>query len=209
MKKKIELKTTEMGESLFASIIFFVFGIFLITDPQGVIQWILTIFGLFVTLFGVFKLLLYYKAPDNNKKDIINGGAFIILGMSLILCAWLFYGQIKTILRFISAIYLFYVGVNRLVMAFKTKGNKKPYFINAAVIISIAVLLIIIPMVFKLEDSLIFVGILITLYAITEMVGFVFGRKDQPDTKVTEAVVVKEQITTKEEDVKLLEKKGD
>ena len=200
--KKIEIKTYEMGESLFSAIIFLIFGIFLITDPKSIIQIALYIFGGFVTLLGIFKLLLYYKTNDGNKKEILNGGVFILLGMALILCVAIFYNQVETVLRYITAIYLMYVGINRLVSAFKTKGDKKPYFINALIIIFLAVLMAVIP-----GMPLFVVGILITLYAITEIVGFVFGRKNKIETNtVTEAVIINEQIDTKTEDVKLLEK---
>ena len=62
---------------------------------------------------------------------------------------------------------------------------------------------------FNKRDSIIIglifvVGILITIYAITEIVGFVFGRKNQTEVNVNEAVIVNEQITTKEDEVKLL-----
>ena len=200
--KKIEIKTYEMGESLFSAIIFLLFGIFLITDPKSLIQIALYIFGGFVTLLGVFKLLLYYKTPEGNKKEILNGGVFIILGMALILCVAIFYNQVETVLRYITAVYLLYVGINRLVSAFKTKDNKKPYFINALIIIALAVLMAVIP-----GMPLRVVGILIVLYAITEIAGFVIGRKNKTnEPSVAEAVIINEQIDTKTEDVKLLEK---
>ena len=200
--KKIEIKTYEMGESLFSAIIFLLFGIFLITDPKSLIQIALYIFGGFVTLLGVFKLLLYYKTPEGNKKEILNGGVFIILGMALILCVAIFYNQVETVLRYITAVYLLYVGINRLVSAFKTKDNKKPYFINALIIIALAVLMAVIP-----GMPLRVVGILIVLYAITEIAGFVIGRKNKTnESSVAEAVIINEQIDTKTEDVKLLEK---
>lgn len=197
--KKIEIKTYEMGESLISAIVFLLFGIFLITDPKEIIQIALYIFGGFVAILGVFKLLLFYRATDGNKKEIINGGVFIILGMALILCVAIFYDQVEIVLKFITAIYLLYVGVNRLISAFKTKGDKKPYFINAGIIILLAALMASIP-----DMPLFVVGILITIYAITEIVGFVFGRKNQTEENVNEAVIVNEQITTKEDEVKLL-----
>ena len=197
--KKIEIKTYEMGESLISAIVFLLFGIFLITDPKEIIQIALYIFGGFVAILGVFKLLLFYRATDGNKKEIINGGVFIILGMALILCVAIFYDHVEIVLKFITAIYLLYVGVNRLISAFKTKGDKKPYFINAGIIILLAALMASIP-----DMPLFVVGILITIYAITEIVGFVFGRKNQTEVNVNEAVIVNEQITTKEDEVKLL-----
>lgn len=198
--RKIEIKTYEMGESLFSAIIFLLFGLFLVTDPKSLIQIALYIFGGFVTLLGIFKLLLYYKTPDGNKREILNGGVFIILGMALILCVAIFYDKVETVLRYITAIYLLYVGINRLISAFKTKEDKKPYFVNALIIIGLSVLMAIIPGL-----PLVAVGILIIFYAITEIVGYVIGRKNKTTTTtVTEAVIVNEQIDSKDEDVKLL-----
>ena len=202
MKKKIEIKTYEMGESIFAAIIFLVFGIFLITDPEKMLKIVLIVFGGCLTLLGVFKLLLYYKTTDGNKKDILSGGMFIILGMAIILWVAISFENVVKFLSITFAIYLFYVGINRVVQAFKVKGSKKPYFINALIIVLIAVLLVALSLWI---DSLVMVGILITLYAIVEIVGFILGRNNFTESKkVTEAVVIKEQIDTKKDDVKLL-----
>ncbi len=202
MKKKIEIKTYEMGESIFAAIIFLVFGIFLITNPENMLKIVMLIFGGFITLLGVFKLLIYYKTTDGNKKEILSGGMFIILGMAIILWVVISFENVVKFLSIVFAIYLFYVGINRTVSAFKVKSSKKPYFINALVIIGIAVLLVALSLWI---DSLVMVGILITLYGIVEIVGFILGRNYYNESKqVSEAVVIKEQIETKNEDVKLL-----
>ena len=197
--KKVQIKTYEMGESVFAAIIFLILGIILITNPNGVVKVTLYIVGTLVTLMGIFKLLLYYKSNDGQKKEIISGGAFILFGMALILCVAVFFDKVETVLRLIAAVYLLYVGVYRLVYAFKTKGNKTPYFINSLLIILIAVLLAVIP-----GMPLWAAGWFIVAYAVVEIVGFVFGRKNIASVTVTEAVIVNEQITGKDEDVKLL-----
>lgn len=200
--RKIEIKTYQMGESLFAAIIFLIFGIFLITDPKEMIKIALYILGGFITLLGVFKLLFYYKSSqDSNKKEIISGGFFIIIGMALILCTAIFYDTIETILRFLMAIYLLYVGVNRLVSAFKVKESKTAYFVNAGIIIAIAVALAAIP-----NLPLFVMGWIIVLYAIVEIVGFVLGRKSGNNIEIKEAVIISEQIENKtnNDDVKLL-----
>ena len=66
----------------------------------------------------------------------------------------------------------------------------------------IALLLVIIPGL-----PLVATGILITIYAIAEIVGFILGRKNGTGVKVTEvaeAVIVNEKIENNNEDVKLL-----
>ncbi len=196
--KKFGLKTHEMGETLFSSIIFLIIGIFLITEPVNLIKVFLYIFGSFIALVGIFKLLLYYKESNGNKKDTISGGFFILLGMGTIICTIAFYEHLETVFRLILSIYLLYVGINRFVYAFKVKTKKQPYFVNAALIILIAILLAVIPGL-----PLMVVGILVTLYAIFEIIGYVIGKKDKVESDISEAVVVSEQVESKEE-VKLL-----
>ena len=138
-----------------------------------------------------------YK-EEQNKKDVLTGGVFIFLGMASIICALVFMDKVIGALRIILAIYLLYVGIFRLVYAFKAKGDKKPFFINALIIIGVGVLLLLIPGLF--DTPLIAIGILLTVYSIAEIVGFVLGRKNGVGATIAEAVVVSE----KDEDVKLL-----
>ena len=197
-KKRVQLRTTEMGESIFSAIIFLILGIFLITNPTGWIQLIVGITGTVITLVGVFKLLVYYKTKDGEKKEVLSGGVFILLGMIAIICAIALMDQVTDVFRIIVAIYLLYSGIFRLVYALKVKGNKKPFYVNALIIILIGILLLIIPGL--IDAPLIIMGVLITLYSIAEIVGFVLGRKNGVGAVVAEAVVVSE----KDEDVKLL-----
>ena len=200
--KKIQLKTSEMGESVLAAIIFLILGIILITNPNGVVKVTLYIVGILVTLMGIFQLLLYYKSnSEGQKKDIISGGASILLGMSLILCVAIFFDKVEIVLRLIAAVYLLYVGVYRMVYAFKTKGNKKPYFINSLLIILIAILLAVIP-----GMPLWAAGWFIVAYSIVEIVGFILGRNNASSFVVAEAVVISEtkEIDSENKDVKLL-----
>jgi len=200
--RKVQIKTYEMGESLFSALIFLILGIFLITNPVNLIKYAMYILGGFVTLLGIFKILIFYKTTDGDKKDNLTGAVYIIIGMAAILFTALFYEQVEMVMRIILAIYLMYVGVFRLISAFKIKGDKKPYFINALIIILIALLLVIIPGL-----PLVATGILITIYAIAEIVGFILGRKNGTGVKVTEvaeAVIVNEKIENNNEDVKLL-----
>ena len=201
-KKKIQLKTSEMGESILAAIIFLILGIFLITNPTGWIQWIVGIVGVIITLIGVFRLLLYYKNKDGEKKEVLTGGVFIILGMFAIIFALVFMDKVVDAFGVILAIYLLYSGIFRLVYAFKVQGDKKPYYINALIIIVIGVLLLVTPGLIK--TPLVMIGILLTIYAVAEIVGFILGRKNGTGVKVAEAVIVSEKIETNDEDVKLL-----
>ena len=83
----------------------------------------------------------------------------------------------------------------------KVKESKTAYFVNAGIIIAIAVALAAIP-----NLPLFVMGWIIVLYAIVEIVGFVLGRKSGNNIEIKEAVIISEQIENKtnNDDVKLL-----
>ena len=112
-----------MGESLFNAIIFFILGVILFTNPNGVVKTVIYILGGFSILAGIFKLLIYYKIAqyNPNKKEIINGIVYMLIGMATIICSIVFFDTIETVLRLTVAIFLLYIGINRLISAFKDK----------------------------------------------------------------------------------------
>ena len=85
--KKIEVKTYNMGESLLNAILFFILGIILFTNPNGVVKFVIYILGAFSILIGIFKLLVYYQTSqfNPNKKEIINGMIYMLIGMITII----------------------------------------------------------------------------------------------------------------------------
>jgi len=199
--KKIEVKTYNMGESLFNAIIFFILGVILFTNPNGVVKTVIYILGGFSILAGIFKLLMYYKIAqyNPNKKEIINGIVYMLIGMATIICSIVFFDTIETVLRLTVAIFLLYIGINRLISAFKDKtGNKKIYFINAILIIIAGIALALIQgLTFKI------VGLFIIGYAILEIIGFIiFKRKGTTTVEINEATIIEEKENT--EDRKLL-----
>ena len=203
--KNVKIKTYEMGESLLSALVFLVLGILLIILNDDLVKWALYIFGAFITLLGIFKLLLYYKESNGQKREVINGGVYLLFGMTVIIGTLAWFDGIQMILGYTLAVYLLYIGINRLISAFKVKGDRTPHYINSFVIIFLAVLIAIFPMFIK--TNLILIGVFIVLYAIADIVGFVFGRKNGNvvTTVVKEAVIVDEKIENKkEDDVKLL-----
>jgi len=189
--KKIEVKTYNLGESLFNAILFLILGIILFTNPNGVVKIVIYILGGFSILVGIFKLLIYYNTAqyNPNKKVIITGISYMIIGMATIICSIVFFDAIETVLRLGVAIYLLYVGLNRLLSAFKAPSEDKlVYFINSILIIGAGIALALIKgLPFKI------VGIFIIGYAIVEIVGFFvckFNSSEEP--KIKEATILKE-----------------
>ncbi len=192
--KKIEIKTYNMGESLFNAILFFLLGIILFTNPNGVVKFVIYIIGGLLVLTGIFKLLIYYKTAqyNPNKNEIVSGTMYMLIGMITIICAILFFDTIETVLRLTFAVFLLYVGINRLINAFKvSKENKVIYLVNAFLIIAAAIALAVIQ-----NLPLKIVGLFIIGYAIIEIVGFVICKKDTTTENIKEATIV--EIESKE-----------
>ena len=195
--KKIEVKTYNMGESLFNAILFFILGIILFTNPNGVVKFVIYILGAFSILIGIFKLLVYYQTSqfNPNKKEIINGMIYMLIGMITIICSIVFFDAIETVLRLTVSIFLLYVGINRLINTFKQpKGEKIIYFVNALLIIALAIALAFIQnLPFRI------VGLFIIVYSIIEIIGFILcKRKSNIKETVKEATVILEKETNEE-----------
>lgn len=195
--KKIEVKTYNMGESLLNAILFFILGIILFTNPNGVVKFVIYILGAFSILIGIFKLLVYYQTSqfNPNKKEIINGIIYMLIGMITIICSIVFFDAIETVLRLTVSIFLLYVGINRLINTFKQpKGEKIIYFVNALLIIALAIALAFIQnLPFRI------VGLFIIVYSIIEIIGFILcKRKSNIKETVKEATVILEKETNEE-----------
>ena len=195
--KKIEVKTYNMGESLLNAILFFILGIILFTNPNGVVKFVIYILGAFSILIGIFKLLVYYQTSqfNPNKKEIINGMIYMLIGMITIICSIVFFDAIETVLRLTVSIFLLYVGINRLINTFKQpKGEKIIYFVNALLIIALSIALAFIQnLPFRI------VGLFIIVYSIIEIIGFILcKRKSNIKETVKEATVILEKETNEE-----------
>ncbi len=195
--KKIEVKTYNMGESLFNAILFFILGIILFTNPNGVVKFVIYILGAFSILIGIFKLLVYYQTSqfNPNKKEIINGMIYMLIGMITIICSIVFFDAIETVLRLTVSIFLLYVGINRLINTFKQpKGEKIIYFVNALLIIALSIALAFIQnLPFRI------VGLFIIGYSIIEIIGFILcKRKSNTKESIKEATVILEKEINEE-----------
>ena len=67
--KKVEVRTYNMGESLFNAILFFILGIILFTNPNGIVKVLIYIIGGISILIGIFKLLMCYKLPQTKENQ--------------------------------------------------------------------------------------------------------------------------------------------
>lgn len=202
MNKKSKFRIYKSGESILFAVLFLVLGIILITNSQKAVLYTT---GAFALIIGVFKLLLYYKLPENvedkseYKKTLLSGMFFLTFGSAVVVSTSVVFSTVVNVLFLILSIYFLYAGIYQTVRAFKEKKQKRmPYLIVAGVVFLFGILLLIL----RNDMPTIITGIFLILYAITEIFYFVIAKEEKPVRDV-----VKEVEIIKAEDVKLIEKK--
>lgn len=176
---------SNIGDSLISAFLFFLFGIILFTNPNGLIKTIIYIFGGICILAGIFKILFYYKS-NAERRDVVNGLAYLIFGMVTIISTLVFFDAVETVLRLAVSLFFLYIGINRLITGFKVPSTlRSMYLINSILLIGGAVALALIQgLGFKM------LGLFIVGFSLVEIICYVFFKKEEPE-EVKEANIVK------------------
>ena len=191
--KSFVINSSTREDSLFTTIIFFIIGIILFTNPEGIIDIIAYIFGSVLILNGLVRLFIhrmFSKQPGSNNGNLIKGIIYIVFGITSII----FFNYIETAFRITIAAYILYMGINRLIFAIslrkQTPDIRRPLAL-AALIIVFAILLAF------LNFSLMIIGLFIIAYSIVEMITFIFYPNKKKDSNsseiISEAIIVSEE----------------
>lgn len=173
--KKITVIEYSNDTSLISSILFLIFGIVLFTNPSGILDFISYIVGGILIIIGISNIFSYYrtlkKLNIEQKYKLIVATILIIFGLFVILFSTL----IEMTFRLICGGWIIYTGIIRLIQTLNNKENKISFISH----LIIAILLIICGFYVALDTDLIFstIGLFIIVYAILEIVGFIFYKK--------------------------------
>lgn len=176
MKEKIInlLKTP-----LIMSILLFILGAILFTNPENIIKITSYIAGGVFVLLGFIRLANYL---GNKKKGIINNGdlvyAIVIMtcGIIIIICT----DMIELVLRIIMGGFILYNGIARLGTSLKMKSSSnatwKGHLIVSILIIGIGLYII-------LRSNLVFsgIGLFIMFYSGLEIALYIMGNVSKKD----------------------------
>lgn len=198
----MKTKTNIEMKPLFSAIVFFFLGLILYVDFNAVINFVSYVLGTIIIGLGIYNLINYYRKKSNNLPIDYNEFGFglvdIILGVLIIVLADVFI----TILRFFVGGWVLLAGINRFVQAisFEEKDSKFAALLVMSLIIIAGGVYIILN-----KDSLNFIGLIMMIYAIIEIIVCIFYRKasefNMPD-EVIEAEVVETQKNTKNKNKK-------
>lgn len=168
--KRLKVIGYNNTNSLLSAILFLIIGAVLFFNPGGIVKFISYIIGSLLMICGIIKLLDYFRISKKlniqNNTSLISGIILVIIGIISIICA----GVIESAIRFIIGGWILYSGILRLIPALKS--NNIPSIVTSGIMIFCGLYII-------LKSNLVFsiIGLFIMIYAIMEIIGFIFNNK--------------------------------
>lgn len=171
--------------NLLNSVLLLVLGIILLTKSEAVINVISWIFGGILVLFGLTKVISYFKYRKSADEYFMD--ADLLLGLLLISlgCVLIFIpGIVDISIRVICGGWILIAGLNRLLLGitikpFDKKGSKL-YIITSLLMILVGILV--------LTNLFNIIGIYIIIYAVFDIINYIYsvttGKKINEDESI-------------------------
>lgn len=153
---------------LIMSILLFILGAILFTNPENIVMIVTYGFGGLFILLGFIRLANYLgdkKKGIPNNNDLVYSVVMMLLGIIIVVCT----SMIELVLRFIMGGFILYNGVLRLITALKLKDNTNSIWKGHLIV---AILMIIVGLYIILKSNLVFsgIGLFIMIYSGLEIV---------------------------------------
>ena len=197
------MKATKIQiSSILVSILFFVLGLVLFIDFNGVINFISYVLGTLLIALGVYKLWSYYSKKLNSMMVSYDEFGFglvdIVLGVLIIVLSEAF----LAISRFFLGGFILLTGINRFIQAISSGYSKSKFWtllIMSIIVMSLGVVIILDKDIFNI------IGLFIMIYSVIEIVECIMFR-EVPNNIIKEEVVEAEIV--EEEPKKKTKKKN-
>lgn len=189
---KVEIKTYNSVSSLISSIVFLILGAVMFTNPDTVVVVVSRILGSIIVISGFISCIKNYldvkKDGNTSSSGMISGIVLMTLGVVIILLA----GVIEWLVRLVVGGWILFSGINRLIQALYVNKRTSRFFI----MITISFLLIIGGLYTILQTNLAFkaIGCILMVYAVLEILGYIFNWKDKSESAVEKVVKDKDSV---------------
>ena len=203
---KIEIKTKNSKTNLLTALIFLIVGALMLANPNQVVAIISYICGIVLITYGIYACIKNYY---DTKADSSTSSTFLMIGITCLVVGLLFIFLANVIgiaLQYVFGAWILFSGINRLINALQLDKNDNNYIIQLVV----AALLIIAGLytILKSNLALSFVGLIMMIYAILEIVGFVFNKNsNQNDETITVTKPDQKEKAKNVKDAKIIETK--
>ena len=159
------------ANNLLYALLFFVFGIILLTSTEDLISIASKVIGLILIVVGIVKTIVYIymkgKLGDYKLSELILGLLIICCGSLLLLYS----SALSFAIRTIIGVWVLFAGINRIVLAISIKDVDKTGF-KVYLITSLLMIVIGVCLMSGLVDKII--GLFIIGYSITEIVDYIY-----------------------------------
>ena len=157
--------------NLIYALLFLTFGIILLTSTEDLISIASKVIGGVITIVGIVKTLLYVyrkgKYGDYGLSELLVGLILICIGVLLIVVS----STLSFAIRTIIGLWIVFAGVNRIIFSISVRPYDSRGFIIylCTSLLMIALGILIISGIF---DQ--FIGLLIIIYSIMEIVNYIY-----------------------------------
>lgn len=188
---KIDFKNYSGVGVLISSIIFFILGAVMFTNPEAVVLVVSYVIGGLIIIFGIYKCIKNYvevkKDNQTSSKEMVLGIVLVVIGLVFIFLA----NVIEALVRLVIGGWILFSGINRLSNVLMLDKKTSKFF----VLLGISIVLILGGLYTILETNLAFkaIGIVLMIYSAIEIFGYIFNKN---------TVTVLKTTIKKEEDVK-------
>ncbi len=194
---EIKITNYKNKSSLISSIIVFIMGGILFTNPDIFITTISKIIGLTLLLISIVYMIITFTKKKTIRFPIIRISSIVILLLLAIL--FLFFSEtVEKAIRIIVGFWILFSGIEKLINALKITVKNKSFI--SLVIVSIILIAIGIYTIVIGDIVISTIGIILMLYSFIDIVGYIFYAKDTDETvTLSEDVTL---LTTKDNDQK-------
>lgn len=191
---EIKVKSYSQQSSLVSSILFFILGACFL-NAEEIAEKIIFGIGIFLAVLAVIEFVIYFlqikKDPENRPK--LTGLIYAIITLILAIVFIFFYAVVEQFIRFIIGFWVLFSGIIRLINALSyNPKNKKflPLLIVSLLLIAVGIYTIV-------KDNIILhsAGIIMMIYAVIEIIGFIIYTKDKAENVEpgTETLIIPEK----------------
>jgi len=195
---EIKITNYKNQSSLISSIIFFILGGILFTNPDIFVTTISKIVGVALLLIAIVFMITTFINRKTKPFPVITITSIIIIILLSIM--FLFFSEtVEKIIRIVVGFWILFSGITKLINALKiTNKNKKfiSLIIVSLLLISIGIYTIVIG-----DVLLSSIGIILMIYSALDIIGYIFYSKDSEEvveinketTLITDGSEVKEE----------------
>lgn len=196
---EIKIKSYSKQSSLLSAVVFLIFGAILFSNAEKVVQALSIIVGVVFAIVGVVSLITYFinnkQAPNPIRRTSLASGIICIIFAIIFI---FFSNVVEQSIRFILGAWILLTGIMRLIDTISnTKGNK----FWSLLIISILLISVGIYTIVFGDVILSTIGIIMMIYAIIEIIGYIIYSKTTSDEEKsgTETLLIEDDKEKEDE----------